>query len=211
MKSYYKRNLPHIQPEGADIFITFRLQGSLPKTMINGIQSEYDQLNSQLNSKLSGKKNQYFLNEQKKLIIKFDNYLHQIKSGPHYLKDPKIAQIIADQLHRFNHQKYLLKAYCIMSNHVHILIKPLKISGDKYHSLESIMHSIKSYTANIANEMLNRKGSPFWAAESFDHYARNEIESRKIAEYILNNPVQAGIVTKLSDWGWSYVMDGLLD
>lgn len=36
----YRRNLPHIQPEGATFFITARLAGSLPWAVIERLQEE---------------------------------------------------------------------------------------------------------------------------------------------------------------------------
>ncbi|HEY8205051.1 MAG TPA: hypothetical protein VIF81_10025 [Pyrinomonadaceae bacterium] len=33
-KSFYRRNLPHIQPVGATLFVTFRLAGSLPQQVL---------------------------------------------------------------------------------------------------------------------------------------------------------------------------------
>lgn len=39
-KNYYRRNLPHIQPEGATLFITFRLANSLPKEVIEQLRIE---------------------------------------------------------------------------------------------------------------------------------------------------------------------------
>jgi hypothetical protein len=39
-KPIYRRNLPHIQPLGATLFVTFRLAGSLPKHVLDEWQSE---------------------------------------------------------------------------------------------------------------------------------------------------------------------------
>jgi hypothetical protein len=61
------------------------------------------------------------------------------------------------------------------------------------------MHSIKSYTSNEANKILNRKGKSFWTHESFDHYSRNKEETKKIISYVLNNPVKAGLVNNPKD------------
>lgn len=40
MKTFYKRNLPHYTPEGRVFFITSRLVGSLPKTVIENLKKE---------------------------------------------------------------------------------------------------------------------------------------------------------------------------
>jgi hypothetical protein len=39
-KSSYHRNLPHIQPPGATLFVTFRLAGSLPQSIIEQWQKK---------------------------------------------------------------------------------------------------------------------------------------------------------------------------
>ena len=92
-----------------------------------------------------------------------------------------------------------------MSNHVHIVFTPLRINGEEYFVLGDIMHSIKSYTAKEANKMLNRTGKPFWAIESFDHFCRDSAEVERVIEYVLNNPVNAGLVSSYDKWSWSYV------
>ena len=45
-----------------------------------------------------------------------------MKYGPTFFKQPEIAKIVADELHRFDKELYKLIAYSIMSNHVQILI-----------------------------------------------------------------------------------------
>jgi hypothetical protein len=37
---YYERNMPHVQPAGATLFITSRLTGSLPRSVIWRLRSE---------------------------------------------------------------------------------------------------------------------------------------------------------------------------
>ncbi|MEW5830557.1 MAG: hypothetical protein AB1846_16830 [Chloroflexota bacterium] len=57
-KSTYRRNLPHIQPEGATLFITFRLANSLPKEVVERLLAEKEQAEkkiSQITDKVGGK------------------------------------------------------------------------------------------------------------------------------------------------------------
>jgi len=83
-----------------------------------------------------------------------------------------------------------------MANHVHILLLP-KISPSR------LLQSMKGFTARQANLILNRTGEPFWQAESYDHWVRNEPEYFRIAAYIENNPVKAGRVERAEDFSWS--------
>ncbi|HMD97503.1 MAG TPA: hypothetical protein VKM93_09280 [Terriglobia bacterium] len=45
--------------------------------------------------------------------------------------------------------------------------------------------------------MLNSSG-PFWEPEYFDHLIRNEEEFHRYIEYVVSNPVKAG----LQNWKW---------
>src|SRR6266849_10858198 len=48
-----------------------------------------------------------------------------------------------------------------------------------YHSLASIMQSLKGFTAHEGNRLLGRQGA-FWAHESYDHYVRDREEWNRI-------------------------------
>ena len=75
--------------------------------------------------------------------------------------------------------------------------------NQSYHSLASIMQSLKGFTAYKCNRLLGREGE-FWAHESFDHFIRDHEEWKRIIKYVLNNPVKAGYVSKWQEWRWSY-------
>ena len=207
MKTYYKRNLPHIQPPGATLFVTFRLFGSIPKRFLNELSIEHKHLNRLILKTWNRKSNEFtkYYNQQKRLIKKFDDYLHSEKTGLHFLKNESIAELVCSSMMFFDKERYDLLSYCVMSNHVHIVFTPLRINGEEYFALGDIMHSIKSYTAKEANKMLNRTGKPFWVIESFDHFCRDSAEVERVIEYVLNNPVNAGLVSSYDKWSWSYV------
>ena len=91
---------------------------------------------------------------------------------------------------------YELGAYAIMANHVHVLLLP-KVSPSR------LLQSLKGATARQANLILGRTGETFWQAESYDHWVRDEKEWQRIAAYIENNPVKAGLVPRAEDYRWS--------
>lgn len=111
-------------------------------------------------------------------------------------------------------QYYDLHAYCIMPNHVHILIDTKQqleqINNDfiadipeGYVQLDKIMQLIKGSIARYANLALGRTGK-FWQRDSYDHYIRNEKEWQNILAYILNNPVKAGLVKDWENWPYTF-------
>ena len=213
-KERYNRRLPHIQPKGAIFFITFRLYGSAPKVELEKLKLEFSTSWLKIRSiKDSKRVNTLKAELRKQYFTKHDELLDQNKFGNHFLKEDKIAQIVADQLHRFDKKFYHLICYCIMSNHVHILIDttvqiPHNIIDiddlQDFANLDVIMKRIKGAYAIYANRLLGRKGQ-FWDRESFDILIKNDNSLTRVMSYILENPVKAGIVEKWVDYKWSFI------
>ena len=211
-KPYYRRNLPHIQPPGATFFITFNLTGSIPRHILQQYITEKRKLEAV--EQITFKQKQDIREKKREWFRKFEETLDQAHNGPIWLKNEQIAKLVTESLHHLNGKVYSLISYCIMANHVHVVFTPLKIqpsvTGDKqtnnisYHSLSSIMHSLKSYTAQKANQILGRSGA-FWQQESYDHCIRNPDELHRIIMYVLNNPVKIGLVKEWKEWKWNYL------
>ena len=203
-KHDYRRHLPHIQPPGASLFVTFRLVGSIPNVFLEELRKEAIHIDFLLNC-IVDKRDRVLRaeREHKRLFARWDDYLDATTDGPHWLKEPEVAQLVCKSLHYRDGDVYDLDTFCIMSNHGHLLFTPLEEGNGRYHSLSSIMHSLKIYTALNANNILGREGQ-FWQHESYDHFVRNEKERKRIRQYILNNPVKAGLVEFWDEWPWAY-------
>jgi REP element-mobilizing transposase RayT len=116
--------------------------------------------------------------------------------GACWLRDERIALLVEDALLYFDDQRYRLIAWCIMPNHVHLLVETWKSWP-----LAVIVHSWKSYTAQIANQILGRSGD-FWFREYHDRFIRDEKHFANAVEYIERNPEQAGLVARREEWRW---------
>ncbi|MGB7209894.1 MAG: transposase [Pyrinomonadaceae bacterium] len=179
---YDRGYLPHYDNDVLTQFVTFRLAGSLPKSVVAGLSRNLERgLISEID----------FHRE-------IDKYL-DMSDGLTYLSDERIAESISETILKFDRVKYELHSWVIMPNHVHILITPL----DDY-SLAEILHSIKSFTANFANKTLGRNGR-FWSPEYFDRFIRDREHYASAKRYIENNPVKAGLCKEPEDWRWSSV------
>lgn len=214
MKTFYKNRLPHLVPIGAAFFVTFRLADSLPTTIIQQLKDEFEQKCHELTAKKIPHLTARIREERKRYFGKFDHQLDTQPYGNCYLAQPEIAAIVANRIQHYDHQLYQLHAYCIMPNHVHLLIdtmEQLKVAdGDysedttpNYVQLNEIMRLVKGGSARLANQALGREGI-FWMKDSYDHYVRNEREWGNIIRYILNNPVNAGLVNDWQVWPFSY-------
>lgn len=201
---YYKRYLPHIQPVDAIFFITYNLDLKISDKFYKELLNRKKQFRKSI--KDSNKKEiiQRKYNFNKKQFDFTDNFIGKYKNSPQWLFDSRIATIVKDSLFYRDNEHYNLLCYCIMPNHVHILIKPLQKSNGKPYSLAYIMKNHKSFTAVQSNKILQRNGI-FWQRGYYDHYARNKKEFDNIIGYILNNPVKAGLVKDYQDWKFSWL------
>jgi REP element-mobilizing transposase RayT len=120
-------------------------------------------------------------------------------TGACHLAKSQIAEVVALALQHFHGKRYRLQAWCVMPNHVHILFQLFPEE-----KLPSVLHSWKSFTAKKCSGILGTSGS-FWQKEYYNHLVRNEGDLRRIAEYILENPVKAG----LRDWRWVWADESL--
>jgi REP element-mobilizing transposase RayT len=117
--------------------------------------------------------------------------------GSQVLLQENIAEIVQNALLFFESQRYFLSAWCVMSNHVHVVVSPI---GS--YNMSQILHSWKSFTANVINKILNREG-PFWAQESFVHLIRLYDYWTKFVDYSEDNPVNANYCKSKSEWRFS--------
>jgi REP-associated tyrosine transposase len=204
---FYKRKLPHWQPDGAALFLTWRLKDSLPKSALNRIEQTRELLRRETERAgefVTDRKIRHF----KKLFALADDLLDRAQDGPLWLKLPSVASMVQDALLNRYSELYGLWAYVVMANHIHILMQPKPTasapeSDRLYVPLSEITQRLKGYTSREANKLLGRTGQAFWQIESFDHWARDEEEFYRIIAYIENNPVKAGLAKKPEDWLWS--------
>lgn len=143
----------------------------------------------------------------------YDSLLDKNAWGNCFLSQSEIAEIIVEKLHQFDNDKYLMKAYCIMPNHVHLLIdfsiQIINIDSASFHPQENywqlfkVMKHIKGATAYQCNQILGRKGK-FWLKDSMDRYIRTREELIFASRYIASNPVLAGLATSENEYPYSY-------
>jgi putative DNA methylase len=172
----YVRRLPHLSVIGQATFITWRLHGSLPK----------------------GRAFPAVTLSAGEVFAAMDRLLDRGGTGPLFLRDAQLADMIVGAL-RFGEsdlKHYVLHAYVVMPNHVHVLVTP-------HVDLPVLTRSLKTITARRANAMLRRTGQPFWNEESYDHLVRSRDEFHRICRYIESNPVHARLARTPAEFRWS--------
>jgi REP element-mobilizing transposase RayT len=194
----YGAYLPHWTRDGAWYAVTFRLWDSIPKPILDFWRNERENI-----IKTAKQMNRLFGRHELERL----NYLYSEKiecyldrgAGSCYMKDNRIAKLVADAVTHFESQRYDLAAWCVMPNHVHAVLNPRTS-----HKLSEILHSWKSFTAKEANKLLKRQGS-FWQTEPYDHLIRDRADFLHAVRYVLANPRKAN----LSNWPWVGIGESL--
>jgi REP element-mobilizing transposase RayT len=194
---HFRGHLPHLKREGAIYFTTFRLADSLPAHEVARLKHEREVI---LEQSRAAKRPLTWHEEQQLLAWYCDKIesLLDAGAGACWLSRPDVARLLADALACFAGQRYDLPAWVVMPNHVHAVVWPYP-----GHTLSAILHSWKSYTGHRANALLGRVGRPFWQAESFDHWIRDDAERVRLVRYVEDNPVKARLCARPEDWPWS--------
>ena len=149
------RCLPHWDQSGKLLYVTARLNDSLPSSKIDYIQD--------LKTKIESADFILKLDDPEEYIKKLDYWLNQ-GYGKCWLKYDKIQGIAEEALNFYDEKKYDLFDYVIMPNHLHFIIMP-------YEEMNTIWGAYKRYTTRKINETLNRKGE-LWQKECFDRHIR---------------------------------------
>ena len=179
-----------IQP-GLVQFITFRLADAVPQFLIDGWKKELKWAKN-----LSAKDPRQAILRQR--IEKYEDAGH----GACWLRNEAVAELVQRTILFGDGLKYRVIAWCVMPNHDHTVIAILQ-----GHLLEDILQSWKSYTAHMANKILQRSGK-FWFREYHDRYIRGERHLNAAVAYVENNPVKAGLVAAKEHWIWSSAWTG---
>jgi len=133
-----------------------------------------------------------------KAFVAMDRLLDRSRSGPLHLRRREIADLVVaavqDGQNKF--QRYLLHAFVVMPNHVHMLVTP-RLVATKW------LAPLKGFTAYRSNQLLDSHGQAFWQDESYDHLVRSPEEFDRIRVYIEQNPVAAGLVFDAEEYAWS--------
>jgi REP element-mobilizing transposase RayT len=191
--------LPHVKRENAEYFLTFRLGDSLPKEVLLRYEAERARLwQALLESErdcIPPKDSQESINRDFRRQVE---RTLDLGAGACYLGRPAIADLVAGALKFFHPERYLLREWVVMPNHVHAMIWPCP-----NHLVGDIVKSWKQFTSLRAKRMLGLEEGRFWQPESFDHWIRDDEDRARIARSIRHNPVKAGLCARPEDWRWS--------
>ena len=188
-----ERSRPHWDQPGALTFVTFRLADSMPKAVVQRWLSEqrrwlasrgyenFDLTSDAAFEQLPKDLRHAFLKMKKQGWHRSLDQCH----GKCWMRQPAMAQMMAETLLHFEAERYDMERFVIMPNHVHLLVQMR--AGLV---LRKQCESWTRYSGREINRQLGRSGE-FWQSEPFDHVVRSLAQFEYLRRYIVENPVKA--------------------
>ncbi len=98
--------------------------------------------------------------------------------------------------------EFWVGAYCLMPDHLHFLCGP----GAAGHSVWDLLRRVHGASTNA----LWKTGweGRMWQPHGFDVLLESEEAVLEAGEYVLNNPVRAGLVEAAEEWPWAGQLAG---
>ncbi|MDR1888324.1 MAG: transposase [Zoogloeaceae bacterium] len=196
--------LPHRDEWHLVQAITFRLADALPQEKLRQLKAELARLKIPENER------------EKRQRAQIEAWL-DAGLGSCALKNPAMAKVVESALHYYDGERYRLLAWCVMPNHVHVLIQQMS-------ALPQIVRAWKGYTGRWAMQHAGSAGLPprnnrgsntivvagqkpraprFWQPDYWDRFMRDERHFAATIEYIHHNPVKARLCARPEGWPWS--------
>ena len=200
----YRRQLPHFQVKGCTMFITWRNAFTLPESILQSLSllnKEYEEKSRSLSQRYQ---KFMYAQYQRKRFDAFDEAIGALNAGATDLSKSPIDEVVPDILYSNDGVYYDLIAFCVMPNHVHLIITPLLDDSGNYFKYDNIMQTIKQSSAARINAILGKSGQ-IWMHESYDRIIRNDRELNATISYLVQNPVKTGLVKDGIEWKYNYV------
>jgi len=185
--------LPHWEQDNAFYFITWRTADSIPRDVLvqweaerhawleaHGIDPKLEDWQREVEMLPERDHREFY----RLFTLKWHGMLDECH-GECVLKQPRVSEIVAENLRHQDGSRYALEAFVVMPNHVHVLA-----GVHRRGEMKNLCRNWKRYTAGRINTMLGKEGQ-FWQWESFDHVVRSAASLEKFKKYILDNPIKA--------------------
>ena len=122
-----------------------------------------------------------------------------------WILPPLARDIVVETCLRGDGRRFELHALVVMPDHVHLALTPRWDERGTF-SIPEITQEIKSVSAHRINKETEHIGH-VWQEESFDRALRREEGLDAKIQYMLDNPVRAGLVSTPVEYRWIWIED----
>ena len=87
-------------------------------------------------------------------------------------------------------------AYCLMPDHVHLLLEGTSATAD-------FREAMRQWKQQTAYRWKARTGQRLWQSGYYERVLREDDDTRAVVGYLLQNPVRAGLARTPAEWPWT--------
>ncbi len=187
--SFWQGRLPHWEVEDGRYFITLHLAGAIPHEGRLRLQQISRELSLIDDRSVPG-----WLRLSRMIFQEMERWLDRAPQVVR-LQNSEVAAMVVEAIQHRQGRDWEMLEFVVMPTHLHLFCELSDLG------LKAILEDFKRWTGHEAVKILGSgKGSRFWQREWFDHWSRSDEEDEKIARYIRQNPVVAGLVDDHTKW-----------
>jgi putative transposase len=187
---FWVGRLPHWEVVDGRYFVTIHLAGAIPESghrRIHAISAELAQITS----------GDERLRLQRLIFREIESWLDRAECVRH-LHNAVVAEMVVEAIeHRAKQAVWRMFEFVVMPNHIRLFFE---LTGGR---LKVTLEDFKEWTGRRAGTLIQLHGQRFWQKEWFDHWSRSDEEDDRIAAYIRQNPVKAGLVEDYRQFRYS--------
>ncbi len=191
-RAFWGASLPHWDVLGRPIFLTIHIHGAIPRAATEGIRRQ--------TAELAQRHDTAFVRRLKLVFRNMEAWLDRPEHPP-VLTRPEICAMLREAIAtREARGWWRVLHWVVMPSHLHILY----VGGTV--GMKTVVSDFKRWTGRQAAAIAGRNNDRFWQREWFDHWSRSAVETERIASYIRENPVRAGLTANAEKWpygSWS--------
>lgn len=210
---YIRNNQSHIQPVGATFSVTLLAHDAVPAKKLEEARRQRDErLNKIVGNDLEEKTVETAACHQQ-YYEAIEQLLDAKNNQTYPFRNKETAKLAMDYIMNLDGKLYHLEALCVMSNHLHMLLDlSIQVPADwdglneleNYVPLSAVVGRIKGGISYHYHKEIGEQG-PIWAPGYYDRCIRSSQHFHQEQNYIVNNPVKAGIVSKWSAYPYTYL------
>ncbi len=196
-----RRRRLHDYPGGGNFVVCCRLDGSITRPAAKRVQDIIEQYGTNVPPDVywaaSAEERVGF--RTAKAEGKYDR---RTLNGPFHLHhNTEVRKCVTEAIHYREGTHWEVIAYTIMPNHLHLVVRHLHPT---WHMGKVLQH-FKRHTARQCNKILGVIDQAFWQEESFDAIVGRQADLRDHVNYVMQNPVVAGLATDWRTWPGNWV------
>ena len=104
-----------------------------------------------------------------------------------------VHQVMMDLSRTAHDECFSVIAYCFMPDHLHLLAAGTHPAAD-------FRQFMRIFKQRSAYRWKQQQGTALWQRSYFDRVLRSEEDTVRVARYLLENPIRAGLATRPEDY-----------